>query len=272
MWEIFKTVLYLSITGSCLTAVLAALKPITSKHMPARWLYYIWLASALCMIVPLWKLVPKQSAASLSQQLIPQRSSASVSAPVSAPYISGSVSFQPVVAERGGWDIYEIISYIWLFGAAVFIIAAAVSYAVFLSKKRCGSIELENSSVLEEIKRELNIKRRIRVRLSRGNDSPMLVGAFFPVIYVPADTENENSLKMIFRHELTHYRHGDLLYKWLTLIVNAVHWFNPFAYILSANVNQSCEVACDMSVIKNMNSGERQLYMKTILDTIENSN
>ena len=271
MWEIFKTVLYLSVTGSFLTGVLAALKPITSRHIPAGWLYRIWLAAAGCMLVPLWKLVPEQGAASISRQLTEQRAEVTAVPVVSAPD-APSISYSSVSFSQSGhvgWDIHEIISYIWLFGAAVFIIAAAVSYAVFLSKKRRGSIELENCSALDEIKRELNIKRRIRVRLSRDSDSPMLVGAFFPVIYVPSAATDENALRMIFRHELTHYRRGDLLYKWLTLIVNALHWFNPFAYILSYNVNQSCETACDMSVIKNMNESERRLYMKTILDTIE---
>lgn len=274
MWEIFKTVLYLSVTGSCLTGVLAALKPITSRHIPAGWLYRIWLVAAVCMLVPLWKLVPEQGAASISRQLTERRAAMTVVPVISASEASSitysSASFSP--SAQGGWDIYELIPYIWLFGAAVFLTAAAVSYAVFLSRKRRGSIELENCSALDEIKFELNINRRIRVRLSRSSDSPMLVGVFFPVIYVPSGMIDENALRMIFRHELTHYRRGDLLYKWLTLIVNAVHWFNPFAYILSYNVNQSCETACDMSVIKSMNESERRLYMKTILDTIENSN
>lgn len=271
MWEIFKTVLYLSVTGSFLTGVLAALKPITSRHISAGWLYRIWLAAAGCMLVPLWKLVPEQGAASISRQLTEQRAEVTAVPVVSAPD-APSISYSSVSFSQSGhvgWDIHEIISYIWLFGAAIFLTAAAVSYVLFLSKKRRGSIELENCSALDEIKRELNIKRRIRVRLSRDSDSPMLVGAFFPVIYVPSAATDENALRMIFRHELTHYRRGDLLYKWLTLIVNAVHWFNPFAYILSYNVNQSCETACDMSVIKSMNESERRLYMKTILDTIE---
>ncbi|UKI35255.1 MAG: hypothetical protein L6V93_13745 [Clostridiales bacterium] len=44
------------------------------------------------------------------------------------------------------------------------------------------------------MKDELNIKRKIRVRISRADTSPMLVGTVFPVIYlpsVPLDKESE---------------------------------------------------------------------------------
>lgn len=273
MWEIFKTVLYLSLIGSGFTAVLTAVKPLTVKHLPARWQYYIWLTVSLCMLMPFWRFIPQQQVRSLTHQLIPAQTIQTPSVVPSASIPdSGSVPFsgEKILSDSGA-DIHDIIAYVWLCGMVIFLIAAAVSYVIFLFKKRGGSIALESSAQLDEVKSELNIKRRIRVRLSCDNDSPMLVGALFPVVYVPANTDDLAYQKMIFRHELTHYKHGDLFYKWLSLFVNAVHWFNPFAYILSANVNQSCEVACDMSVIKSMDDDERQLYMETILDTVENS-
>ena len=77
------------------------------------------------------------------------------------------------------------------------------------------------------------------------------------------------SMRMILLHELTHYRRGDVMVKWLSIFVNAVHWFNPLAYLLSANVSEACEVSCDMSVTKNMSEREQKLYMKTILELVE---
>ena len=76
-------------------------------------------------------------------------------------------------------------------------------------------------------------------------------------------------MRMVFLHELTHYKRKDLLIKWLSLFVNAVHWFNPLAYLLCANVSEACEVSCDMEVTKNMSDEEQKVYMKTILDLVE---
>lgn len=127
---------------------------------------------------------------------------------------------------------------------------------------------IENS-VFEETKNELKIKRKIRVRISNNLASPMLVGTFFPVIYIPENNIDVQELKMVFRHELTHYRRGDLFYKWVSLFVNTIHWFNPLAYLLSANISEACEVSCDMAVIKDMSEESRNFYMKTILDLAE---
>ena len=73
---------------------------------------------------------------------------------------------------------------------------------------------------------------------------------------------------MVFLHELTHYKRKDLMIKWLSVFVNAVHWFDPLAYMLRANISESCEISCDMEVTKNMDEAEQKLYMKTILELV----
>ena len=99
--------------------------------------------------------------------------------------------------------------------------------------------------------------------------SPMLVGTFFPVIYIPQNEISDKNLRMIFLHELTHYKRKDLFFKWLSLFVNALHWFNPFAYLLCYNLSEACEISCDMAVTEKMSDSEQKTYMKTILDLVE---
>lgn len=276
MWGIFKTVLYLSLIGAGATALLTLLKPFTVKCLPSRWQYYIWLLVTVCMLVPFWRFIPQRQAQRFTERFVMSAQTPQIQTKLIEQEQSGTdlktspiSDVESVNLTETGLSIYDLIAYVWLAGAGIFLMLAVGSYAVFLLKKRKNSIALERNSLFDEVERELKIKRKIRVRLSRDTDSPMLVGTLFPIIYIPIKSVDAKAIKMIFRHELTHYKHGDLLYKWLTLFVNAVHWFNPFAYLLSANVNQSCEVACDMAVIKNMSDGERQFYMETILDMVE---
>lgn len=58
MYEVFKTVLFMSIFGFCITAVLLALKPITSKRFSAKWQYCAWIAVLFIMIIPFYKFIP----------------------------------------------------------------------------------------------------------------------------------------------------------------------------------------------------------------------
>lgn len=275
MWDIFETVLCLSAVGAAASALLLLIKPFTVKHLPARWQYYIWLTVAVCMIVPFWKFVPKHRVEQIAQRVnFPQtvQITQSVHTAHMTPEIPTKSPPQPQpdqpVQQKQRIDFRVILPCIWLSGTTIFLTLALCSYAVFIFRRRSGSIAMNENTLLDEVKRELKIKRRIRTRISQDTRSPMLVGVLFPVIYIPMKDMEENALRMVFRHELTHYKHGDLLFKWLTLLINAVHWFNPFAYALSANVNQACEVACDMTVVKGLDSSGKKFYMRTILDMI----
>lgn len=123
--------------------------------------------------------------------------------------------------------------------------------------------------MLEEVKQALHITRTIRLGLAPAVSSPMLVGGFFPIVYLPCQALPKEHLRMVFLHELTHYKRKDLLLKWLALLVNAVHWFNPLAYLLRANLSEACEAACDRAVTRAMSHQESKQYMSTILTLAE---
>lgn len=62
-----------------------------------------------------------------------------------------------------------------------------------------------------------------------------------------------------------HHKRKDLLYKWLTLIVTSVHWFNPVMVFIRREIGSSCELSCDEAVIKGMSLGQRMAYGNTLL-------
>lgn len=59
-----------------------------------------------------------------------------------------------------------------------------------------------------------------------------------------------------------------MLIKLFLLIINALHWFNPFAYLMNREAAQLCEHACDESLVRNMSKPERILYGELILSTV----
>lgn len=271
MSDIFKTVLLLSGLGGAITVVILILKPITVKRFSARWQYYAWLIAAICMICPIWKMIPADKAQRLAPvavatpeiiEAVPNDISAPTDTEPASAVPTAAVDTPIIVTTADNRSIYEIAAFIWFGGMCAFLCSSAVSYCIFLQKKRRHSTDIRESAAFEAVKSELGIKRKIRVRISADTDSPMLIGVLFPVIYVP-DTDVD---EMIFRHELMHYKHRDLLLKQFVLIVNAVHWFNPLAYLLGTNFSRACEVYCDMSVVADMSNDERNLYMKTILN------
>ncbi len=269
MLELFKTVLILSLFGFGLTALLLCLKPITAKKFPAKWQYYVWIAVLLSMIVPAYRLIPVKKVAKLP--IVPQieitQHETVEEMPKTVETEETPALYKNVnIAPRLNLKLIDLLSYIWLTGVFVYLTIVIASYIVYTIRKRNKSVLIPENDILNEVKTELKIKRHIKVRISGDLESPMLIGVVRPVIYIPCKEIPHEHMRMVFLHELTHYKRKDLLIKWLSLFVNAVHWFNPFAYLLCANISESCEILCDMEVTKNMSDTHQKIYMKTILD------
>ena len=272
MYDIFKTVLILSLFGFGITALLLLLKPITAKRLPARWQYCVWITLLISMVFPAYKLIPKKEAQKLS--IVPQNQTVQTTVQpheethpdtvvtYDTPIEYREVNISPKISIR----LFDLIAYIWGAGVLIFLLVVIISYFRFLCRKSKNSVKISDSKFFSEVKKELKIKKHIRLKASSDIDSPILVGVLFPTVYIPCREIPDDNMRMVLLHELTHYKRKDLLVKWFAILVNAVHWFNPLCYLACAALSEACEVSCDMSVTKNMSENEQKLYMQTILN------
>lgn len=273
MYDIFKTVLVLSLFGFGITAVLLVLKPITAKKLPARWQYCVWVAVLISMALPSYKLIPKKEAQRLAE--IPKNQTVQTQQPQTqekntpdtvvtfdTPIEYREVNLSPKIQIR----LFDLIAYIWGTGVLIFLLVVMISYFRFLCRKNKNSVKISDNKIFSEVKNELKISKHIGLKAAADIKSPMLVGVLFPTVYIPCREIPDDNMRMVLLHELTHYKRKDLLVKWFAILVNAVHWFNPLCYLACANLSEACEVSCDMSVTKNMPEEEQKLYMQTILN------
>ncbi len=275
MIKLFETVITLSLLGFIISSVLLCIKPFTAKKLPAKWQYYVWIAVLISMIIPTYKLIPANQVQKIEQLKIIEVPNIK-SENVSDVYFTSDASQTTTVMNkkinitRGvKISIFELVSIIWIIGVFVFLLTVTVSYAIYILKLRKNSMLVEHNAVFNQTKKELKIRRNIRLRISPRICSPMLVGVFFPVVYMPCKEIPHDMMNLVFLHELTHYKRKDLIIKWFALFVNTVHWFNPISYLISANLSEACEISCDMEVTQNMSDEEQKLYMKTILELVE---
>ena len=110
--------------------------------------------------------------------------------------------------------------------------------------------------------------RKINVRVWENVASPFMTGVFRPTLILPKMELSGEQLDNILRHEMTHFKRNDILYKWFAEFVKCVHWFNPMAWYVSKQIASECEISCDMSVTKNMSGSEEMSYVSTILSLL----
>lgn len=177
----------------------------------------------------------------------------------------------PIRASKS--ELYiTVLALLWLFGAAVCAVRYVIGAVWFRVKIFCFSHPAPASKrgLLEELCREFGIRRKIKLRVFMGDMSPFITGMLFNTVYVPHNADDE-TLRLVLRHELVHCKRFDLLYKGLLELAAAVHFFNPFVYLLKRYVNKFCELSCDEAAVEALSGAERRRYCASMLTIIKKS-
>ncbi len=112
------------------------------------------------------------------------------------------------------------------------------------------------------------VPKRLRVCKTSAAVSPMVMGMIRPVLILPETALTETRLPYVLRHELVHYRRGDIVWRWLAVLATSVHWFNPVVYVAAAQMQEACEISCDWCVVRSMEQAKRDDYMRVILELL----
>lgn len=161
----------------------------------------------------------------------------------------------------------------------VFLIIAIVAFTIIREqtiqyrkwKSVCmiGSEKPTNmeQEIFYKIKNEMGIKKKVELICSEYCTSPMTSGILSSILILPrrAEKTNENNYEYMLRHELVHIKHHDLLIKYIGLLVLAVHWYNPFVYIMFHEISVISEMYCDSIVIGGKGEEECRKYGDLIL-------
>ena len=132
--------------------------------------------------------------------------------------------------------------------------------------------ETPSSSLMEQFKRtkeDFKINRKVRFVCSPLCKAPVTIGAFSPMIVFPTEDIfrlESASYTYVLKHELLHIKNGDYLIKILSLLVLALHWYNPVCYFLYREICGVCEMNCDHEMIRESDETFRQIYSNLILD------
>lgn len=109
------------------------------------------------------------------------------------------------------------------------------------------------------------------ISVSADYHSPMMVGFFKPHILFPEDMASlcDEDLRLVFRHEIIHFKNRDLWIKLLIELLCCALWWNPIVYLLRVCISQLLELRCDSQVCKNLNQTQQSDYAKTLLNAFK---
>lgn len=265
MMEWFQTFLVLSVAGSFLAGILLVLKKWTGKQFSPTWQYVLWVGVLLVMVVPISVKVP-----ALVQPLQEKQVVQTVPLPEEQTMTEQPVPVDTVEAPAGEilpfteetalppiswWDVLAVI---WVLGALGSLGYRLTGYFRFSRHIRRTGEPMELDGV----------PKRLRVRKTSAAVSPMVMGMIRPTLILPETALTESRLPYVLRHELVHYRRGDIFWRWLAVLATSIHWFNPMVYVAAAQMQEACEISCDWCVVRSMEQAKRDDYMRVILELL----
>ncbi|NLD50267.1 MAG: DUF4829 domain-containing protein [Clostridiaceae bacterium] len=290
MNETIRLILSLSISGSIIALLLFSAKPLIKHKLPQTIQYYIWIVVLLRLLIPFsfeWSLMNHvfsvdYTSKDMGLKQISQPMKEINEEITNENIINGDISVSDQAAyevqnERNNIhneadhrdkhlsispDLYVL--FLWILGMIVVFGVNVTGYVRFLRliKKWNRPADEREKAILESI-----TCSRYKVGLVRNSfiDTPMLIGILQPEIIIPDIDFDESQLKNILLHEITHYKHFDIAIKWLAMIAASIHWFNPLVYFVRKEINRACELACDETVVRNLDAEGKQAYGDTLI-------
>ena len=115
------------------------------------------------------------------------------------------------------------------------------------------------------------LRRSLHITQSDKVDTPLTYGIWNPVILLPrtTDWQNETQLSYILTHEYAHIKRFDILWKLALALTLAVHWFNPFVWLMYILANRDIELACDETVVRSCGENIKSLYAMALVNLEE---
>lgn len=276
--KLLNNLMQIGLTVSLAALVPLILRRLMKKRYPARMVCVVWAILALRLLVPVQLTLPQAPV-----QVMPrtnyvvqsnQTAFRQAGLPVAqnpARWVTGTQAQMLSAADTGTVktvDITDILLTLWLVGVISCILWQGIGYYRLICSLKGKSRSVERAdlhTILQEQCADLVIDREIPLRVSLAADCPMLAGFIHPTLYLPDERISRTDAAFIFRHELTHYKHGDLWLKLLLLAARCLHWFNPLVHLIARFAQEDIEAACDDAVVRGHDGAYRRAYGETIL-------
>ena len=182
-----------------------------------------------------------------------------------------------VLENRNVYTAHLPFSMLGILGSASFLVTfTLISIFTYRQLRFMSSLvntrnfaKQEEKGLLDKISSEVFLKKP-QITLIKTDDvtTPMVVGLMKSMVVIPNREYDSDELQLILYHECMHLKNHDL---WLKLLVNiycCVYWFNPFVYLLKADMDFILEVKCDTAVFRKLTEEKRLDYAKLVNDSV----
>lgn len=281
-----------SLLGSLAILAMLVLKPLWRERYRAKTRCWLWLALAVFLLLPVdfsVKNAPVQAAPPKDYTLFVGTDKTTIQSTdnlfgdmaeksgQSPAQVRDTIIQRPVTNPEQKTTRYipvtTILFYGYLAGAAAFLLYQGISYALFRRTVRRWKRDVSRADyafLLCDTARELGVKEP-QMLVCEAITTPAVTGFFRPTLLLPHERYDLNDLRYILRHELCHLKRHDMLLKFVLLLANTMHWFDPMVYLMLRQADEDIELACDSAATDGLERAERAAYSRTLLAAVQSN-
>lgn len=290
--ELFFDLLRTSAAVGVMALALVLASPLWNRKFAARWKSWLWCVLAALLLAGPFLRLPEETALwtiPVPEAVLVEREAgdyepapavpASPSNDIAGQLPDGTVIIAgvgskddipypllPVLSPvKEPVDLLPLAEILWAAGVLAFVLWQLGGELLFRRRVRRWARPIQDGSLLAFYRDSLPEASHPPLFICPGISTPMLTGLLRPRLFLPREDYTPTEADCIFRHELTHFRRGDLWRKLLLLAANAVHWFNPAVWLLRRGAEQDMERACDEQVVRGAALEARRAYGTVLL-------
>lgn len=224
-----------ALVASLLVVVVLVIRRPVARLFGAHAAYALWLAPAVRLLLP--PLPPSVAPAPIGGEAVRWV----------------IVTGERAAATSAGIDLLWLI---WGAGAALMLGLHLAVHHGFLRRALAQGEPLPSPGIA------------IDVVATAAVDGPVATGLIHRLILVPQDFASRftpEQQHFALWHEQLHHRRGDLWASAGALLMAAILWFNPFAWLALGAFRRDMEAACDASLLASAGRDAAPAYAETIL-------
>ncbi len=243
--------------STVLCGVVAGLAWVLRRRSP-RLLYALWGLVLLRLVLPPALALPF-SARSLVERALGTGWASSLTG---LPGTEGLSEVSPEQAHRLAPEASrEPASWVWLLLLPGWAVGASwVASALLRQRRQCRRLlgrahpveEARVLALLHQWRERLGIRREVRLLTSDAPLSPLTLGSFRPVIFLPEAVlrhPEPSMVESVLAHELAHVRRWDDARLLMQRVLQVIYFFHPVVWLATSRMGAECERLCDGMVL-----------------------
>lgn len=278
MNEFFLYVLTASFHGAIAGAVILLVRRLTRNRWRSRWHTVLWMILLIKLLLPegsycfvsAYRVVPEIPTALVFE--VPDQTNAGPSEqPAEDLPARGAASAVETLPPRAAFRVAAIV---WASGAVLlggWYVLVTIRFRRRISRGRHIPVPQELSALLAQCRRQMHLRRTVKLIITEEVQSPCVYGCMAPTILVPPKvmTLGASQQEHLLIHELCHCRRWDPLTLFVATALQCVHWFNPVLWVCFRILRQDLELATDEMVITYLGPTYASAYGRSLLSVAE---